>query len=151
MSYRAPERLRFVSTVSGGPVVEEIARAEYWVEQVRREVRFADAVRSLHAEGVETFVEIGPDGVLSAMGQGVVPSGVFVPSVRRDRDECVSVLSALAHTHLRRSTSVNWTSFFAGSGARHIDLPVYPFQRRRFWIEASGAVSGEPAALGLES
>ncbi|WP_217146040.1 acyltransferase domain-containing protein, partial [Streptomyces sp. AC627_RSS907] len=54
-----------VSTVSGR-VVEpgQWSDAEYWVEQVRRPVRFADAVSAL--DGVTRFVELGPDAVLSA-------------------------------------------------------------------------------------
>ncbi|MFF1909656.1 type I polyketide synthase, partial [Kitasatospora sp. NPDC058218] len=147
LSFRTPA-LRFVSTVTGRPVSEEIATVEYWVEHARRTVRFQDAVQRLHADGVESFVELGPDGVLSAMGSAVLPAGVFVASVRRDRHECVSVLTALAHAHLR-GARVDWQAVFGPSGAEHVDLPTYPFQRRRFWIEASGAASGEPAALGL--
>ncbi|MEV0538173.1 acyltransferase domain-containing protein, partial [Kitasatospora sp. NPDC050463] len=147
LSFEAPT-LRFVSTVTGAPVSEEIARPEYWVKHARQAVRFADAVQSLHADGVETFVELGPDGVLSAMGSSVVAAGVFVASVRRDRDECAAVLSALAQAHLR-GARVDWQALFGRSGAEHVDLPTYPFQRRRFWIEASAAVTGEPAALGL--
>ncbi|WP_395577496.1 hypothetical protein, partial [Streptomyces sp. BK79] len=130
-------------------MVEEIARAEYWVEQVRREVRFADAVSCLHAEGVETFVEIGPDGVLSAMGQGVVPSGAFVASVRRDWDECLSVMTALAHVHVR-GARVDWQAVFGRSEPSELELPTYAFQHQRYWMTEGDSRVGDVSAVGLE-
>ncbi|MEV7595844.1 type I polyketide synthase [Kitasatospora sp. NPDC089797] len=31
--------------------------------------------------------------------------------------------------------AVDWSAFFAGSGTRHVELPAYPFQRERHWLE----------------
>uniref|UniRef100_UPI0037704E4C type I polyketide synthase n=1 Tax=Streptomyces sp. BK79 TaxID=3350097 RepID=UPI0037704E4C len=154
LSFRTPERFRFVSTVTGGPVVEEIATAEYWVEHARREVRFADAVSCLHADGVETFVEIGPDGVLSAMGPEIVDDGrtLFVPSVRRDRDESASLMTALAHAHVR-GAQVDWDQVFqAPSRTPAVDLPTYAFQRRHYWLRDAARTTGQVAgAAGFGS
>ncbi|MFF1908761.1 SDR family NAD(P)-dependent oxidoreductase, partial [Kitasatospora sp. NPDC058218] len=144
LSFESPT-LRFVSTVTGAPVSEEIATPEYWVEHARKAVRFADAVSALHADGVETFVELGPDGVLSAMGSAVAPAGVFVPSVRRDRDEPASVLTALAHAHVR-GASVAWDAVFGRSRGPAVDLPTYAFQRRHYWLKEGTQSAGQVAA-----
>ncbi len=76
ISFGAP-RIPIVSNVRGEPVpVEEICSAEYWVGHVREPVRFCDGVRWLEAQGVSSFLELGPDGVLSAIVQDCLVAGL---------------------------------------------------------------------------
>ncbi|MEU3955575.1 beta-ketoacyl synthase N-terminal-like domain-containing protein, partial [Streptomyces achromogenes] len=135
LDYAEP-RLPIVSTVTGGPVTAELRDPEYWVEHVRAKVRFHDAVRSLADAGTRTFLEVGPDAVLSALGPDCtdVPGTAFLPVLRRERPEPREALTALAAAHAR-GVPVDWRRHFTGLGGRRIDLPGYPFQRRRFWLE----------------
>jgi pimaricinolide synthase PimS1 len=121
--YEAPS-IPVVSNVTGQ--LAETQDAAYWVRHVREAVRFADGITTLQNEGVTTFVEIGPDGVLSAMAE----SAVFVPVQRSDRDQAGSLRAALAQLFVR-GIAVDWTPFLAGG--RLIDLPTYAFQHRRYW------------------
>ena len=140
LSYRPPT-IPIVSTVTGRPVLSgELCDPEYWVRHVRDSVRFADAVRAMADEGVGTFLELGPAGVLSAMGPACLAEdadAVFAPLLRADQDEETEVVSAVARAHVR-GVPVDWTAFFAVRGARQVALPTYPFQRRRFWMESGG-------------
>ncbi|MFF4583883.1 acyltransferase domain-containing protein, partial [Streptomyces sp. NPDC001373] len=124
-----------VSTVTGGLVsAEEFCCVDYWVRHVREAVRFADVVEALAAEGVGTFLEIGPGGVLTALAAGIVDGGqAVVPVLRGDRPEETAVLTALARLHVQ-GTQVDWPAVLAGQGARRVDLPTYAFQRRRYWL-----------------
>ncbi|MFG2232648.1 type I polyketide synthase [Streptomyces sp. NPDC048723] len=141
--------LRVVSTLTGRPVSEEeFCSVGYWVRHVREAVRFADAVTSLADEGVSTFLEIGPGGVLTAMAQDSLDEhAVIVPLLRTDRAEDVAVTTALAQLHVH-GTAVDWTAVFAGHGTQHVDLPTYAFHRRRYWL-APGSPAGDVASAGL--
>ncbi|MFD3909824.1 SDR family NAD(P)-dependent oxidoreductase, partial [Streptomyces californicus] len=125
--------------------------AEYWVRHVRDAVRFLDAVRGLEKQGVTTYLEIGPGGVLTAAGQECVTgSGLaFVAALRGgDRPEAATALTAAGALHVR-GHSPDWSVLFRGSGARRVDLPTYPFQRQRYWPAADSARPGDVAAIGL--
>ncbi|MBN0049121.1 SDR family NAD(P)-dependent oxidoreductase, partial [Streptomyces actuosus] len=133
LSYERP-RLPIVSTVTGATATaEELTSPEYWVDHVRRTVRYADAVRTLAGEhATARFLELGPDGTLTALGQNcVTESGrLFVPLLRTDRPETVSLLAAVASA-FTRGAEVDWSSSFPA--AESSELPTYAFQRRRFW------------------
>ncbi|GAA5087566.1 hypothetical protein GCM10023259_101450 [Thermocatellispora tengchongensis] len=112
----------------------------YWAAQARQPVRFADAVNAMAALGVSVFIEIGPDGTLSAMGstaltlpdenQGDEPD--FIPMLRPSTPASASVLTALGRAHIR-GVDVDWPAVLPTG--RRIDLPTYAFARKRFWAE----------------
>ncbi|MFF2813007.1 type I polyketide synthase, partial [Streptomyces sp. NPDC058000] len=135
-----PPRIPFVSTLRGAPAGPDLCTPDYWVRHVRETVRFADGVRALHDAGVTTFVEIGPDGALSALAEQTLDTveagtpAVVVPLQRRDRAGDLALLEGLAtlHTH---GAGPSWTAYFEAAGGHRTDLPTYAFQRERFWPE----------------
>ncbi|AWS44268.1 type I polyketide synthase [Streptosporangium sp. 'caverna'] len=142
--------LEFRPPVLGG-LPAEVASAGFWVAHVREPVRFADTVVDLHSRGVGRWLELGPDGVLSALVQrSVDPEGqVFVPAMRARRSEPVTLLTALAAlwTH---GTPVDWAALFAFWNARPApDLPTYPFQHQRYWVDGAGG-QADVTTAGLD-
>ncbi|MFE7331070.1 SDR family NAD(P)-dependent oxidoreductase [Streptomyces sp. NPDC057565] len=144
LTYHRPE-IPIVSTLTGAvATAEELCDPGYWVSHVRRPVRFHDAVRVLEEQGVGRFVEIGPDATCTAMAQQCLAEGrdaVCVPLLAKDADEPGVVLRALAGLHTT-GAPVDWSALFAGTGARRVDLPTYPFQHKRYWVDST---SGAPA------
>ncbi|HEX9307515.1 MAG TPA: SDR family NAD(P)-dependent oxidoreductase, partial [Anaeromyxobacter sp.] len=140
LSYGAP-RIPIVSNVTGKLAsAEELGSPEYWVRHVRQAVRFLDGVRTLEAEGATTFLELGPQGVLCAMGQDCLSEGAreratFLPALRKERSEPDALTSALAALHAHGQV-VDWKAFFAPANPRRVPLPTYAFQRERFWLDA---------------
>ncbi|MEU5998103.1 type I polyketide synthase [Streptomyces sp. NPDC047197] len=140
VSYEAPS-IPIVSTLTGRLAsAEELGSAEYWVRHVRECVRFHDAVVALREQGVEVFVEVGPGGTLSALGLGSVPEAVFLPALRADRPEESALVTTVAALYTRGGM-VDWAAYFAGSGARRVDLPTYAFQHQRYWMDAPPVVA----------
>ncbi|MGW1800882.1 SDR family NAD(P)-dependent oxidoreductase, partial [Streptomyces sp. NPDC001984] len=156
LSYGTPS-IPIVSTLTGTAVSDDLSDPEYWVRHVREAVRFADAVKVLESEGVTRFLELGPDAVLTAMGRQSAENAAFVPALRRDRPEAAEVVSAVARIAVWGGT-VDWTAFYAGTGARRVDLPTYAFQRQRYWLDAleywadawAGADTGGVTSAGLD-
>ncbi|MEU8466007.1 type I polyketide synthase, partial [Streptomyces sp. NPDC029003] len=128
---------------------EELCSPDHWVRHVREAVRFADAVTTLHGQGVTRFVELGPDGVLSAMAADTAEDAVFVPVLRKDRDEAEAAVAALGRAHVHGIT-VDWPAFFAATGGRRTELPTYAFQQQRYWPEAPAATAGPAATDGAD-
>ncbi|MGW3473386.1 type I polyketide synthase, partial [Saccharopolyspora sp. NPDC000995] len=150
---RVVEGLRFgqpsipaASTVTGGLVTDEWSTPEYWVRHVRETVRFADGVKALEAEGATTFVELGPDGVLSSMIQDSVQA-TAIPVLRGDRLEETAVMAALGELFVA-GVPLDWSAVL--TGGRRVDLPTYAFQRERYWPKALPAPKAA-SALGLRS
>ncbi|MFJ3232121.1 SDR family NAD(P)-dependent oxidoreductase [Streptomyces sp. NPDC086787] len=140
--------LPIVSTLTGREVsYDELADPEYWVRHVRAAVRFADAVRALEEHGVSTFLEIGPDAVLTAMGADSVTGGRLLAALRRGHDEPGSLVTAVTALHLR-GVPVDRRAFL-GTEQAAADLPTYAFQRRRHWLDAPHDAPADPAALGV--
>ncbi|WP_146058350.1 type I polyketide synthase, partial [Streptomyces sp. SM9] len=123
-----------VSNLTGTTArAEELCSAEYWVRHVREAVRFADGVRALHEAGATRYLELGPDGVACAMARETLPeSAVTVAAQRRTVPGEQALVEAVARLH-GHGVRVDWPEFFAGRGARRVELPTYAFQRRRFW------------------
>jgi NADP-dependent 3-hydroxy acid dehydrogenase YdfG/acyl carrier protein len=69
-------------------------------------------------------------------------------TMRRDRDETTTLLTGVGRL-FSAGVGVDWTAVLAGRGGRRIDLPTYPFQHERYWVNA-GAAAGDVTTAGLD-
>ncbi|MCL9760985.1 type I polyketide synthase, partial [Frankia sp. AiPa1] len=158
-----------VSALTGELDPQTLLTPEHWVRHVRQAVRFDAAARRLHAAGARAYLELGPDAILSALVpsclRDTAPEGtdlqdgdlqdaeppIAVAAARARRDEPETLLDALAELEVH-GLDVDWRAAGAGTG-RHVDLPTYPFQRRRHWLDpdartATPAIPAIPGAKG---
>ncbi|MEU6721917.1 type I polyketide synthase [Nonomuraea sp. NPDC046802] len=143
--------LEFRAPVLGG-LPAGVATAEFWVAHVREPVRFADMVTGLREQGATRWLELGPDGVLTALvQQNVDPEGqVFAPAMRARRPEPDTLFTALASlwTH---GVPVHWPTLFAHWNAHpDPDLPTYPFQHQRYWVDDASGGRADVTTAGLD-
>ncbi|GLZ36480.1 type I polyketide synthase [Actinokineospora sp. NBRC 105648] len=136
LTYHAPV-IPLMSTVD---LTADVATPEYWVRQVRDAVRFHHAAVELRGRGVTRFVELGPDGVLSAL----VDDGVALQ--RAGRPGVETLLRSVSRLHVV-GVEVDWARVFEPWGGRVVPLPTYAFQRQRFWPAVNAA--GDVTAAGL--
>ncbi|WP_165978119.1 acyltransferase domain-containing protein [Actinomadura darangshiensis] len=133
-------RLPMHSTVLDRPVDGTELGGGYWMENVRRPVRFGPAVRSILAGGEPAlFVEISPHPLLvSAVGDAVkaarAPAGAVASLVRRKPDT-ETLLAALGSVYMAGRTP-DWTRVRAAG--LPVPLPAEPWQRRTFWVDPAG-------------
>ncbi|WP_196054639.1 type I polyketide synthase [Nocardia aurantiaca] len=150
LDFTEPQGVTVVSDRTGAVVGRaELADPEYWVRHLRGTVRFADAVRTLRAQGVGVFLEVGAEAVLAPMISATMAEQeiAVTPLVRGGRPETATALTAagvvFAHGH-----RVDWTSIVPV--AERIALPTYAFQRQRFWA-APVASTRTAAAPGVQT
>ncbi|HEY8984751.1 MAG TPA: beta-ketoacyl synthase N-terminal-like domain-containing protein, partial [Streptomyces sp.] len=157
LTYNTPT-VPVVSNITGRPAEpDDIASADYWVRHVREPVRFLDGIRSLAERGVTRFLEVGPDGVLSALVPACLPAQAddatpttpaVVAALRADRPQARTLAAALATLYVN-GAAPDWPALYGESSAHRVDLPTYAFQNRRYWPRRVPA-GAEPGALGLE-
>ncbi|SDI33657.1 Acyl transferase domain-containing protein [Actinokineospora alba] len=144
-------RILFVTNLVGSDELTWSA-PEYWVEQIRRAVLFRDTVAALETHGVDTYLEVGPDAVLSAMAHSCLsaPEASVIALHHRKRDEPDALLACLAQATVA-GVAVDWSALF-GAADTHVDLPTYAFDRRRFWLDppAKGADAASMGQRALE-
>ncbi len=156
----AAPRLPYVSSLAGDWAGDEVAEPDYWVRQARRTVRFGAALDRLLDEPERVLLEVGPRQGLrqlarqAAEGRPAAPAPRVVDGLRARRPaagadareetrrdaggstgEEEQLLAALGQLWMH-GAAVDWSGFHAGERRRRVSLPSYPFERRRYWIEA---------------
>ena len=153
----APPSVAWVGALTG----ELITRPEagYWVDQARQPVRFADAVTTMADQEVSVFLEIGPDGTLSAMGPAALSEtdavagtaaaaqATFIPMLRANTGAATAVLSALARAHVR-GVNVGWSVILPAG--RLVELPTYAFQHQHYWPKPAPVTAGGADGVATE-
>ncbi|MFG2943563.1 type I polyketide synthase, partial [Streptomyces sp. NPDC048282] len=137
----------FFSTVEADWLDTQVLDAGYWYRNLRRMVRFEEAVRALAGQDHAVFVEVSPHPVLAMGIQDAAEEAVVTGSLRRDDGGPDRFLASLGELWVR-GVAVDWAQAFAGTGAHHVELPTYAFQRRRYWLDApapSDVVAADPA------
>jgi acyl transferase domain-containing protein len=131
----AQPRLALISSLSGRMADRSVLGGTgYWRRQMREPVRFADAIRTLAAQGVSCYVEMSPHPVLLGMASESVSGCQWLPSLRQGKDEWAAMFESLQSLHCS-GAMVDWGGLDRGLSRRRIALPSYPFQRRRYWID----------------
>ncbi|MDZ7807372.1 MAG: thioesterase domain-containing protein [Gracilimonas sp.] len=140
MDYKSPE-IPIISTVRGNwASEEEVVSPDYWVENIRKPVRFAEAVEKLFSKSEWILLEVGPGNTLTTLAKqhpGISPEQVLLQSLRHPKLEENDNVFAL-NTFARMWSCgypVKWDVLYKDNPVYKIPLPTYAFQRVRCWID----------------
>lgn len=133
----------FVSTVTANWISDDQATdPEYWAKHLRETVRFADGVKQLWADDpTYLMLEVGPRTTTATLARQQatdkkqqIALSSLADNSENDR-EWISLLNTLGQlwTH---GVTIDWQQFHRAEKRQRIPLPDYPFERKRFWLDA---------------
>ncbi len=149
VAMRVPQ-IPLLSNVSGAPFSSgEAPTPQYWARHARAPVLFAASMEKLFANGYRWFVEIGPHPTLLPLLEQTLAGDdiLAVASLRRGVHAERQMLEALGMLYVH-GAQVDWRAFAAPFGDRAAAAPTYPFERKRFWIDAAKGMS-RPAGAAV--
>ncbi|WP_275408855.1 type I polyketide synthase [Micromonospora qiuiae] len=149
VAYSQPA-IPIVSNVTGELVNAELCDPAYWTRHIRQAVRFGDGVETLARNGVTHWLELGPAPALASLIQHSLAEPdrhLIVTASHRQQPEPTAAVSAAARLHVN-GHSVTWANVLPAALATTPplpDLPTYPFQRRRYWLNVSSGSASRTA------
>ena len=145
-----PPQIPYVSNVTGDWVTPQQATdPAYWAAHLRGTVRFHAGLATLMAEGNRLLLEVGPGNTLKGLAtrhpdRGDQPALSSLRHIKESTDDQVHLYRVLGELW-QRGLEIDWSAFFGGQKRLRVPLPVYAFDRRRFWIEAPSETGASTA------
>jgi acyl transferase domain-containing protein len=138
---RAPS-IPFISNLSGDWISEaEAIDPQYWAEQLRGTVRFAQGLHTLRQNEERVLLEVGPGTTLSDLARkqrAPDPTLAAVASMRHRADprpDGEALLAAWGKLWLA-GAALDGHELYAQEQRRRLPLPTYPFERQPYWVAA---------------
>src|SRR5262249_17412339 len=135
-------RIPYYSSVLGDRVEGARLDAEFWGRNLRDPVLFSTATEKLSQDGYNIFLEISPHPLLTTAVREVLEHcsrpGLAVASLRRDEPDARALLVAMSALHCS-GYAIDFRKLHP-EPRRVTPLPLYAWQRRRFWLEPKAHV-----------
>ena len=135
----SPPNISFISNLTGKLATQgEIANSEYWQNHINNTVKFSDGIQTLYEHEYNLFVEISPQPIFDTFAKTVKTSpqlkqGDWLPSLDETKADWEVLLSSLAKLY-QLGANIDWSGFDRDYQRQRLQLPTYPFQRQRYWI-----------------
>jgi acyl transferase domain-containing protein len=166
-----PPQVPFVSSLTGTWITDEQAtNPDYWVQQVRRAVRFSSGIAELLEDPANILVEVGPGQTLSTLARqhpAKQAAHEIVASLKSEENvkpylqppdlgtkdlqsqDIRSMLEAAGRIWTAGG-SVDWAGFHGNEVRHRVPLPTYPFERQRYWIDSPLAEVASQLTNGIK-
>ncbi|HKT52101.1 MAG TPA: beta-ketoacyl synthase N-terminal-like domain-containing protein, partial [Candidatus Angelobacter sp.] len=129
-------KIPYLSNVTGTWMTEADATDPYyWARHLRSTVRFEDAIDSALALENAVLLEIGPGKVLTDLVRRAHPLATTISSLGTDASG--KALTRALGKLWCEGIKIDWEKYYSGERRQRIPLPTYPFERQRYWVDAT--------------
>ncbi|MFL6234245.1 MAG: SDR family NAD(P)-dependent oxidoreductase [Thermoanaerobaculia bacterium] len=151
--HRSAPELPFVSNLTGAWITAgEAVDPAYWARHLRGAVRFHDGLRALAADSGAVLLEVGPGQTLSAFARQALPAdrplARSLPHPKETQTAGEFLLGAVGQLWLA-GVEIDWRALHAGERRHRVELPTYPFERQRYWVDRRTAPAGGDTAANV--
>ncbi|MGD1704676.1 beta-ketoacyl synthase N-terminal-like domain-containing protein [Dapis sp. BLCC M229] len=132
----SPPSIGFISHITGKFATRgEIATPDYWQLETQNQINFSASIETMSADGENIFLEISPNPIWSDMAKqlSLEKIGTWLPSLEKTQSNWQVLLSSLAKVY-QLGANIDWSGFDRDYQRQRLQLPTYPFQRQRYWI-----------------
>ncbi|MGO1055502.1 type I polyketide synthase [Crossiella sp. CA198] len=137
LSYHPPT-IPIISNLTGTLATQEqLTDPGYWAQLIRQPVHFGPGITTLETLGATTYLELGPDTTLATLANHNT-TALITATLNRNHPEPNTLTTALAQAHLH-GHPLNWQTLLGPHQPQQVELPTYPFQRTRYWLNPSTA------------
>ena len=131
-------RIPYISSVTGTWITDQQAtNPEYWGQHIRQTVKFAEGIAEITQEPKRILLEVGAGKTLNILAKQTSQEHTILSSIRHPKDASSDhdfLLNTCGQLWLS-GAAIDWHKFYTEQPCR-IPLPTYPFERKRYWIDA---------------
>lgn len=152
----AAPSINIISNVTGDWIpAGQVMDAHYWYMHLRQTVKLCDGFKTLLKDKHPFFIEVGMGHSLSAFLKNVVDSATLenqsyithlLPNRNKKTKDMYQLLTAVGQAW-ELGIPIQWSALHNDNPPEKMALPVYPFQRSRYWIEPDPIIQNNKSQL----
>lgn len=129
----APPSIPVVSNITGKTYDKNDINGDYWPKHLLSAVKYGECLNTIQKAGYSIIIEVGPQPTLTNIGLQSMPDiAHWIPTLRKGMSATQHFLQSLAHIQ-EAGINVNWKKGEQNERNNYVDLPLYPFQKKRYW------------------
>jgi acyl transferase domain-containing protein/acyl carrier protein len=140
---RAP-RIPYVSCITGTWITDaEATDPNYWARHLCNTVRFSKGLATLLEDPRRVLFETGPGQGLTSHAIALRKENAVIPSMRWSyglQSELAVLLRGVGQLWVN-GVALDTSQFLSRPLQRRVQLPTYPFERQRYWIDPPSSFS----------
>ncbi|MBL8197234.1 MAG: SDR family NAD(P)-dependent oxidoreductase, partial [Blastocatellia bacterium] len=147
---RNEPEIQIASNLTGKIEREALVEARYWGRQIREAVDFVGGIKALVEQGINTFIELGPEAILCGLGSQCIKNKKvsWYPSLKKKQTDSKTLLESIGRVWIN-GIELDLEKVLPG---KFVNLPTYSFQRKKYWLEKrKGKNRGDVTSAGLET